>query len=79
MFKQVNVDGTYIVAETTQDTLTFTSGANISFVANPGTDTITIDATLDNAIDKYTRSQADTNLTANISALRFYKTFVGDL
>ena len=51
----------------------------MSFNAVPGTDTITIDATLDdNAIDKYTRSQADTNLNANISALRFYKTFVGD-
>ena len=77
MFKQINAYGTYVVAETNQDTLNLVSGSNVFNAAN-GTDTITIDTLNDNAIDKYTRSQADTNLSANISALRFYKTFVGD-
>lgn len=79
VFKTVNVEGTAIIADNNNDTLNLVSGSNVSFSANPGTDTLTIDATLNDAsIDKYTKSQVNTAITGNISALRFYKTVVGD-
>ena len=79
VFKTVRVDGTSLIADTNQDTLNFVSGSNVSFTANPSTDTITIDATLnDNSIDKFTKAEVNTAISANIAALRFYKTFVGD-
>ena len=79
VFKTFNVDGTAIIADNNNDTLNLVSGSNVSFTANPGTDTITIDATLnDNSIDKYTKSQVNTFINANIDALRFYKTVTGD-
>ena len=78
-FKNMVFDGTYVVAETNQDTLTWTSGANITFTPNAGSDSVTIDATLDDsAIDKYTKSQVNTYIGANVDALRFYKTVTGD-
>ena len=78
-FKNMVFDGTYIVAETNSDTMTFTSGANISFTANPGSDSVVIDATLSDAsIDKYSKSEVNTAITGNIDALRFYKTVTGD-
>ena len=79
VFKNFNFNGTVLVPETNQDTINFTPGANISFSANPGSDSVTIDATLDDAsIDKYTKGQVNTLLSANVSALRFYKTITGD-
>jgi len=78
-FKNLVFDGTYVVAETNSDTMTFTSGANISFTPNAGTDSVVIDATLNDAsIDKYTKSQVNTYISANVDALRFYKTVTGD-
>ena len=79
VFKTIDVDGTAVIADTNTDTLNLRSGSNVSFVTNTGTDTITIDATLDDAsIDKYTKGQVNTLLSANVSALRFYKTVAGD-
>jgi len=79
VFKNVSADGTLIIADNNNDTLNLVSGSNVSFTANPGTDTITIDATLnDSSIDKYTKAEVNTAVSSNISALRFYKTFVGD-
>ena len=79
VFKTINVEGTNIIADNNNDTLNLVSGSNVSFSANPGTDTLTIDATLNDAsIDKYTKSQVNTLISANIDAQRFYKTFVGD-
>lgn len=79
VFKNFVFDGTYIVPETNQDTITFTSGANISFTPNAGSDSVVIDAILDDsAIDKYTKSEVNTIVTGNVDALRFYKTVAGD-
>ena len=78
-FKNMVFDGTYIVAETNQDTITFTSGANISFTPNAGSDSVVIDASLSEAsIDKYTKGEVNTHISANVDALRFYKTVEGD-
>ena len=79
VFKTVSFDGTSIVADNNNDTLTFTSGANVSFTANPGTDSVVIDATLnDSSIDKFTKAQVNTAISANVAALRFYRTITGD-
>ena len=78
-FKNMVFDGTYIVAETNQDTLTFTSGANISFTPNAGSDSVVIDATLnESSIDKYSKGEVNTLISGNVDALRFYKTVTGD-
>ena len=79
VFKTINVEGTSIIADNNNDTLNLVSGSNVSFTANPGTDTLTIDATLnDSSIDKYTKSQVNTAISGNVAALRFYKTITGD-
>ena len=79
VFKTISFDGTNVIADNNNDTLTFTSGANVSFTTNPGTDSVIIDATMnDSSIDKYTKSQVNTFINANIDALRFYKTVTGD-
>ena len=79
VFKNFNFNGTTLVPETNQDTINFTPGANISFSANPASDSVTIDASLDDsAIDKYTKGQVNTLVSANVSGLRFYKTITGD-
>ena len=79
VFKTFNVEGTNIIADNNNDTLNILSGSNVTLTSNPGTDTLTIDATLNDAsIDKYTKTQVNTFISANIDAQRFYKTFVGD-
>ncbi len=79
VFKNVNVDGTLLIADNNNDTLNLVSGSNVSFTANPGTDSITIDATLnDSSIDKFTKAEVNTAIGANVAALRYYKTFTGD-
>ena len=79
VFKNVNVDGTLLIADNNNDTLNLVSGSNVSFTANPGTDSIIIDATLnDSSIDKYTKAEVNTAITSNVSALRYYKSFTGD-
>ena len=79
VFKNVSADGTLLIADNNNDTLNLVSGSNVSFTANPGTDTITIDATLnDSSIDKYTKAEVNTAISSNVSALRYYKSFTGD-
>jgi len=79
VFKNVSADGILIIADNNNDTLNLVSGSNVSFTANPGTDTITIDATLDDSsIDKYTKAEVNTAISSNVSALRYYKSFTGD-